>query len=360
MAESATIRRFERRDEDAAIRLLLSKVPPDQRDQAFAERQTRWRWQYYANPSNPEREPILWVAESAGSIAGLVCPLAARLRTPSGLVAASWCNDWIVDRGQRGTGLGWALEDAWVKSFPVALGRGWSDRAYAVSVKLGLVTVSGFSRYWIVLSRLKFARLLASARQYRSLARLARTPPSLRFGRPARSASIGLDTDADLPEGAGDLWTRVSRAYAFAVERDLAHLRWRYQGHPTHKYWFIKATEAGDLKGLAVARVTADSPRLGVICDLLADPADRGLVSTLLEETLGLLKSMGACAVVADIPPRLTGAFSHVGKPALREDLKILVSDNQKVHGDQGIFDAEAWYLSKSDSDIDFSDSLIT
>jgi hypothetical protein len=109
-----------------------------------------------------------------------------------------------------------------------------------------------------------------------------------------------------------------------------------------------------------VARITADSPPLGVICDVLVDPSDQDLASALLRETLALLKSMGACAVVADLPPKLAGPFLSIRRPMLREDLKILVSDNQKAYGEMGIFDASAWYLSKSDSDIDFSDRLVT
>lgn len=359
MADGTRIRRFERDDEDVAIRLLLSKISPDQRDKAFAERRERWRWQYYENPNNPEREPILWVAEQAGSVCGLVCPLAVRLMTPKGLVGASWCNDWIVDRTCRGTGLGWMLEEAWVKTFPVGLGRGWSERAYAVSVKLGLVTVSGFWRYWIVLSRLGFARLLHGARHYRSLARLASTPPVIGRRR-ARAAGWAIEVSTRLPGDVAALWQRVSGAFAFAVERDLAHMKWRYEGHPGQKYWFITASSSGKLAGLAVARITSDSPPLGVICDLLVDPSDQTLVVSLVEATLGLLKREGACAAVVDLPPKLARSVSAIGRPILREEIKMLVSDNAEAYGGPQIFDASAWYLAKSDSDIDFSPGILT
>jgi hypothetical protein len=359
MQQGATIRRFDGRDEEAAVRLLVSKAPADQRDKAFAERLVRWRWQYNENPSNPESHPILWVADSAGSVAGLVCPLAVRLRTPKGLVGGSWCNDWIVDRGYRGTGLGWMLEETWVKTFPVALGRGWSERAYEVSVKLGLVTVSGFWRYWIVLSRIGFARLLLAARHHRTLAQLARTPPvvGLRH-RPPSGYSIEATTQ--LPGDLDALWQRVSKAYAFAVERDLKHMKWRYGGPPAQKYWFIKALTSDRLAGLVVVRITDDSPPLGVISDVLVDPSDQALVTSLIEEALRLLRRNGACAAVADLPPRLVTAFSAIRRPILREEIKILVSDNDKAYGELGIFDASAWYLSKSDSDIDFSASILT
>jgi GNAT superfamily N-acetyltransferase len=358
MQQDVIIRRLEKRDEEAALRLLVSKVPAAQRDRAAAERQARWRWQYYENPSNPESTPILWVADSAGTIAGLVCPLAVRLRTPKGLAGASWCNDWIVDPAFRGTGLGWTLEEAWVKTFPIALGRGWSERAYEVSVKLGLVTVSGFWRYWIVLSRVGFARLLLAAKHHRRLARLAQTAPAIGLSqRPVPGYSIEISSE--LPAGIDSLWQQVSSGYAFAVERDLKHMKWRYQRHPAQQYQFVTAVAGKDLAGLVVVRLSEDHPRVGVLCDVLVDPSNKNLTTYLVEGALRLLKHSGACAAVVDLPPRLAAAFAAIRRPIIKEDLKILVSDNVKAYGELGIFDASAWYLSKSDSDIDFSGSVL-
>lgn len=357
MGQGATIRRFRPEDRDAAVDLLLSKVDPATRPAVREQRLARWRWQYDENPANPEGVPILWVAEAAGEVVGLVCPLAAKLRTPAGLVGASWCNDWIVDRSQRGTGLGWALEEAWVKTFPVALGRGWSERAYAVSVKLGLVTVSGFGRAWVVVSRPAFASLLLRTRQYRRLRGLLLLPPKLRLR--ARRAAVAMDVLPDLPPDAGALWDRVAPKYGFSVERTQEHLEWRYSRQPTQRYKFIKAAASGATVGLAVVRVSADRPAVGVICDLLADPGDHALVLSLLDRAVTELKAAGACAVVADYPPALAYAFEGLGRPALLEEVKILVSDNLKAHEQAGIYDSRSWYLSKSDSDIDFSDSLM-
>jgi hypothetical protein len=358
MADEVSIRRFRRSDEADALRLLVSKIAPEERDNVLEERQARWKWQYYENPSNPEAEPILWVAEAAGAMVGLVCPLAVRLRTPGGLVGASWCNDWIVAKTHRGTGLGWRLEEAWVKTFPVALGRGWSERAYAVSVKLGMVTVGGFHRVWIVLSRLGFARLLAASGQYRRLWQAARIMP--RFGLAAKGGGeLASSMSEGVPEDAGRLWSAVSGRYAFSVERDPKHLSWRYARHPRHKYRFVEARVRGRLAGLAVVRLTADSPPVGVICDLIADPADGPVFTSLVDASLDLLGSMGACAVVADFPPALAGSFAALRRPALKSEIKILVTDNNKAYAPQGILDASSWYLSMGDSDLDFSDRIM-
>jgi GNAT superfamily N-acetyltransferase len=359
MADRPQMRRYRRQDDEAAtVRFLLSKLAPAKREEAFRERVVRWRWQYYDNPHNPEPEPIIFVAEAEGAIVGLLCPLAVTLRTKAGLVSASWGNDWLVEPRYRGTGLGWAMMEARVKSFPVALSS-WalSARAYEVIAKLGLAPVPGFTRAWIVLSRWRCGRLLAAGRRYRKLLELLRLPPELR--RLKKQVRPGIEVVTELPQDSGDLWERVSTNYGFAIDRSLKYLEWRYRGHPTQKYRFVTARHEGALIGLAVVRLTADRPPLGSICDLLADPGDSALVSSLISAALDDLRSLGACAAIADFPPKLAGAFLSVGKPVLTEELQILISEGGRAYADAGIFDAASWYLSRADSDIDFADRLV-
>ena len=106
MKKEIRIRQYYRSDEKQSVDLLLSKLPPRAAEAEFPARQRRWRWQYYENPNNPDGEPILWAASMDGRIIGIICLLAVRLRTPKGIVPASWGMDWIVDPAARGTGAG--------------------------------------------------------------------------------------------------------------------------------------------------------------------------------------------------------------------------------------------------------------
>ncbi len=380
------IRRLRREDLDSAISLLLSKLPSGSDAKLKAERARRWRWQFYENPANPEPEPILWVAESVREeittcaphkdlteckeevrpIIGLVCPLAVRLRTPKGMTMASWCNDWIVDESYRGKGVGWRLEEAWVKTFPVALGRGWSERAYKVSVKLGLVTVGGFFRVWIVLSRAGFAYLLLRSRYYRRLKQLLRLPPKLvcQLKKPIPRNQIqnnryAIEVTESLPLDAGILWNRVAPAYRFAVERDQQYLTWRYSQNPFQHFQFVGIRSSKGLEGLAIVRLSSDKPPIGVVCDLIADPNDRVLIQEILNNCLSLFREKGACAATIDVPPALFGAIKSLPNPKIAEEIQILVGDNEKAFTELGIYDSASWYLSRSDSDIDFSLSAL-
>lgn len=364
--KQATIRRFRRDDEDEAIGLLLSKLSPQERSEVYQLRKTRWHWQYYENPANPETEPILWVAEeetkedekTKSRIVGLVCPLAVKVRTPLGLTLGSWCNDWIVHSDYRGKGLGWQLEDAWVKTFPIALGRGWSKRAYEVSVKLGLITVSGFLRCWIVLSRFGFASLLWRVRHFERLKRLLLLPVGLTLSK-KRQLGVELGVSSSLLGDEEGIWIRVASCYGFAVERDQAYLEWRYSKNPMQEFKYIRATSNGKLLGLAIVRLSSDRPPIGVICDLVLDPNDIQVGVGLLEKAIEFFSSKGACAVTLDLPPALEPVIRAIKRPIMIEEAKILVGDNDGKYGDLGIYDAKSWYLSRSDSDIDFSPSAL-
>jgi GNAT superfamily N-acetyltransferase len=353
MKKEIKIRQYYRSDEKQSIDLLLSKLPSRAAQAAFPARQKRWRWQYYDNPNYPDGEPVLWVATMDEKVVGIVCPLAVGLKTPRGIVMGSWCNDWIVSAETRGTGLGRKLEEKWQHTFPVALGRGWSDRAYEVSVTLGFATVAGFWTGWFVLSRPAFARRLHRLKEYRNLRRLLMLPPRLSLRRPKPEAGE-ISVSSGMPNGTGDLWARVSEAYAFAVDRREAHLRWRYEDHPAYRYEFVSLSESEGLKGLAVVRVSEGPQPVGVITELMVDPARPDLVASLFTAAVEHLRSRGACAVRADIVPKLAATAFATPYTCLKQDLKILVYSDIPDLPALGVNEARNWYLSCGDSDADF------
>jgi GNAT superfamily N-acetyltransferase len=353
MKKEIKIRQYYKSDESQTLDLILSKLPPREAGATLPARQKRWRWQYHDNPNYPEGEPVLWVAVMDEVVVGMACPLAVRLRTPKGIVMGSWCNDWIVSRQTRGTGLGRKLEEKWQHAFPVALGRGLSDRAYEVSVTLGFATVTGFWTGWFVLSRPAFARRLYGLRQYRNLGKLMSLPPRLALG--GKKGLVGkISVDGGLPAGADGLWDEAARAYPFAVDRHAAHLKWRYESHPAFKYEFVSLEDGEDLASLAVVRLTDDSPPVGVISELIVDPARPDLVKSLFVGAVEHLKSRGACAVRADIPPKLADSVFSAPYTCLKQELKMVVSSDDPDLAGMGINEARNWYLTCGDSDADF------
>ena len=106
MGAEVGIRRFRRSDEKDALDLLLGKFPASERESSYPGRLARWRWQYYANPANPDGEPLIWVAEVDGAFGGMVATIPVRVRTPQGPMLGMWGVDFIVSGRMRGLGIG--------------------------------------------------------------------------------------------------------------------------------------------------------------------------------------------------------------------------------------------------------------
>jgi GNAT superfamily N-acetyltransferase len=354
MTVEPRITRYQRSDETDAIRMLLEKLPPSERESAYGGRLARWRWQYYDNPNNPDGEPLIWVARVEGAFGGMVATIPVKVRTPAGFVPGMWGVDFIVNRKMRGMGIGKALLTEWLRTPGIAFVMGWSPVSFKVAKGVGFEVIWGFTTADILLSRIGYAVSSVRNRQRNDLKRLAGVFWRLNPGGRGAGRGSSVSIQEALPEGAGDLWERVSEAYAFAVERDRTYLKWRFEAHPTYAYHFVCLGEPGDLKGLGICRLTDDKPSLGVVADLIVDPRREDLVSSLVDATVGFLKSRGAYAARMDLPPCLAGPILARYKCSLRKDRGMIVCTDHPGLKGEDILTPEAWYISRSDADEDY------
>lgn len=358
MTVEPRIARFQRSDEADAIRMLLDKLPPSEREGAYAGRLARWRWQYYDNPNNPDGEPLIWVARVDDAFGGMVATIPVKVRTPKGLVLGMWGVDFIVSGKMRGMGIGKALLTEWLKTPGIAFVMGWSPVSFRVAKGVGFEVIRGFTTADILLSRIGYAVASVKHKQRSDLNRLARVfwrlnPPA--GGRSERGrAAQPVSVMTGLPEGADELWQRVSESYGFGVERDQIYLKWRFEAHPAYPYRFVCLGEPGDLKGLAVCRLTDDKPQLGVVADLIVDPGREDLVSHLIDATVAFLKSHGAYGARMDLPPCLADPILARYKCSLRKDRGMIVCTDDPDLKAEDILKPAAWYISRSDADEDY------
>ncbi len=358
MTVEPRITRFQRSDEADAIRMLLDKLPPSEREGAYAGRLARWQWQYYDNPNKPGGEPLIWVARVADAFGGMVATIPVKVRTPKGSVPGMWGVDFIVSSKMRGMGIGKALLSEWLKTPGIAFVMGWSPVSFKVAKGVGFEVVRGFTTADILLSRIGYAVASVKHKQRSDLNRLARVfwrlnPPARgrsKHGRAGHPVSI----ETALPDGSGELWQRVSESYGFGVERDQTYLKWRFEAHPTYAYRFVCLGDPRDFKGLAVCRLTDDKPPLGVIADLIVDPVREDLVSTLVDGTVAFLKSHGAYAARMDLPPCLADPILARYKCSLRKDRGMIVCTGDSDLKSDSILKPETWYISRSDADEDY------
>lgn len=93
------------------------------------------------------------------------------------------------------------------------------------------------------------------------------------------------------------LFDRVAAALPCLPEKDAAFLRWRYgPGSPHERSVILGATEAGELRGYAVLRVTADG-RDGYILDLTASPGRRDVAAALVRHAVRYFARAGVAMV---------------------------------------------------------------
>ena len=355
MSVEPRITRFERSDEADAIRMLLGKLPASEREKAYEPRLARWRWQYYDNPNNPGGDPLIWVARVGDSFGGMVATIPVRVKTPKGSVLGMWGVDFIVSSKTRGMGIGKALLTEWTKTPGIAFVMGWSPVSFRVAKGVGFEVMWGFTTADIVLSSVGYAVASVKKKQRSDLNRLAkifwRSNPRTRGGS-RRGPAYSIEKV--LPEAAGDLWKNVSERYRFAVERDQTYMRWRFADHPLYQYRFVCLGEPGELKGLGICRLTDDKPPLGIVADLIVDPAREDLVSSLIDTTVAFLKSRGAYAARMDLPPSLAGKILPRYRCSLRKDRGMIVRTEGSDFGTVDILKAENWYISRSDADEDY------
>jgi GNAT superfamily N-acetyltransferase len=344
--------RFDRRDEDQAVRLLVERFPPEERQAAYEKRLARWRWQYYENPNNPDDLPSIWVARADAQVVGLVGTVPVRLRTPEGGLLALWALDLVVASSMRGMGLGKRLMTEVADAAPAVLGIGWTPAGLRADLAAGLRIVDGFACGNLVISPLRFGPICLRQKHYKDIVRLLHANLRAGFARglPTREdASVS----AEFPSGTDRLWNRVAGCYRFAVDRDTAYLEWRYSAHPTHDYRVLYIGPASDPKALAVYRLTGDSPPAGMISDLIVDPANSEDVLGLVGALIDSLRREGAYAASLVLPPALA---RHLGglKYSVLRPMGLLVKTVDPALESAGIKKAESWYLSLSDSDQDY------
>lgn len=350
MADEIRIRKIEPGEEAAARRFFASRYPPERREEAFRKRGERWRWQYFNHPCG---EPGIFVAEHDGRIVGIIGTNTVRIRTPNGVLKAVWAGDLLIDPTVRGKGIGKKLVDAWKQSRPVAIGKGFGPIAYSLYVNRGFTGVWGFTAMHIVLSRARLALRLLRASERKNLLRLAKVfalPPARL--RSDRESSISASETP--PREAAALWRSVAGNYRFAFERDEEYFAWRFGAHPVHRYRFVEMRSAAGLTGLAIVRLAGGRNPMGVILDLIVDPRDEESVRALMKGAVSFLKSEGACAVLIELPPALAPIASKAFPCSFREDFPIVLRAADPDLRSEGMFDAAAWYLSRSDSDADY------
>lgn len=353
MKPSVLLREYRPQDEDVAIRLLVSKLPPAKQEAAYEPRRRRWRWQYYMNPNIDAGRPAIFVADVDGDFGGMVCTVPVRVRTMQGIVSGSWGMDFIVNPGIRGGGIGKQLLLEWIKRYAVSAVLGYTPVSLRVAKSVGFQELRAGVTVNIVLSRCRLALGLARERSRKDISRLgARWWRLNRRGR--RDASFEVECSPEPDPKVPELWHEVAGKYKFCVDRDMAYLHWRFCAHPHHKYTFIHLKRRGFLCACAVVRLESGPYRHGVVSELIVDPQQADVVRALIQEAVAHCDSLHAASVTMDLPvvllPEVTlhypcSLVNHLGMIAYTSDPGLVAEGAQR---------SDSWLISRADADQDY------
>jgi len=240
----------------------------------------RWDWQYRQNPSNPDDQPLIWVAREGTSVVGQLAAMPVTLGLDGREVRATWGTDAMVAPERRGIGLGELLLRHWDANVAAALGLGLSESSAPLIRKLRwpVLTVPCLVK---PLSRraLRMPNWSMTANRLVS----ALTLPVIRIVNRARPLAAETRLIRRFDDGFSALWARVGGAFDFAVRRDAAYLNWKYVA-PPHVRYSIAALRRGDEDAGYVVYRHLHEPlgRVTLIVDFLVDPGDTAAMQTLL------------------------------------------------------------------------------
>ena len=274
MAEIERFRMTDRRAIDSLYRRVFGQ------DAADANR-LRWEWQYARNPNNPDGTPLIWVAREGPTLVGQYATMPVRLRVGAREIDASWGMDVMVAPERQRRGLGEILFRNWDQHTGASLGLGLSESSYRLFQKLQWPDVGPLPCLVKPISR----RALRRPRWPTPLNRLvgaATLPLVLVVSRP-RPLLAEVQPIRHFDDRFTALWERVAPSFDFAVRRDAPYLNWKFIEPPHVRYSVVALVRDGRVDGYAVYRHLRE-PRglVTLLIDLLADPADRNGVLTLL------------------------------------------------------------------------------
>ena len=229
-----------------------------------------WDWQFTQNPFDCPFDPVVVVED--GRVVGFNGVMAIRVTYNGQEIDALWSCDFYVDAGCRGQGLGQQIKEALIKKSPLIMSFGISNAAAPVLLKMGWKSNHEVFNY----RRIRYPSSIRNA-----LLMLLQFYFQLRGGFKKSFSPYHLVVADSLPESAvvDALWVENAHTYQKAVIRNWRYLDWKYQQHPLAKYRFLIASQAGELKGLAVLREYKEVARM---VDYLGPAADYSLQRALV------------------------------------------------------------------------------
>jgi len=335
----------------------------DDIDEGGAEKRTRLlEWLAFRNPFGGQDETTYYVAEEKGTILAYHGRMPVRFVINGTISPGYFVHDLYVDPAARKRGLGVAI------TFLIA--RAIEEQSDTFFCLYGMTPLNRMMQ-----TRRGYTEMVADSYLRRisirnELMRFLPSPVLAGLGDLVRRAGLsafdvllqfrtaGGRVTLTMPDRFDEAVDRLAEALrpvlGICSLRTSAHLNWRYVDRPFPRERIIAAWRDGVMTGYAVVGLSPykkDTP-VGLILDLIADPADTPTIIKLIQSSVRQLASMGAAAVRCIMSdPRFAAVLRQclftreaVGQTMMLGNLHK--SDQRAV-----IEEVRRWHMTRGESD---------
>jgi acyl carrier protein len=318
----------------------------------------RWRWMFLESASRLTLPPRVWLFADQDRIVGHNGAIPVRLKIGPEERVTAWFVDTMVLEAWRAQAVGSRLMMQAHEDHPFALSLGQTAEMRRILLHLG----------WQQVAPLQFA--LTLIRPGRVLKGKLPGPAALAVTFGLRASHVVRDLRRLRPRGElrevalferrhDELWRLAARDLTCSVTRDASYLNWKYVSQPGQQFLRLELVEDDRALGVVVLMfrepdATYKYTRAFVV-DLVAPLGDAPLLGLLLRAAREAAAGRGADSLIClHVNARLTMALRRSGF-TLRSPTRFLLVRPGSLAGDlrKVILDADQWFVTHGDSDID-------
>jgi FkbH-like protein len=322
----------------------------------------RWQWMYLESAKRLETAPIMWNYMEADNVIGYTGGIPVQAKLMGNNVTTAWCVDTMVLKSCRDKGIGPIIMMKAKEDLPFSLSLGQTNEMRSILFSLGWQQVAPLQVYVFPLRPGKMLKgkmnpLLAKTAGA-GLQLLAYTK-----NQKTRSKLLDLDVNEidQFSERHDELWEEVKSDYKCAVVRDASYLNWKYIDQPGQTFRRFEMKQGSKVVGTAVLMFRDTGPhtpykyRRAFIVDLVTAISDLKMVLSLLEAIRIEVIKLDYDSITFEIINKdIEKALKQFG--FLKRDpgrYFLIYSSDTDENEKKNILDADNWFVTKGDSDID-------
>lgn len=343
--------------EEAIFDFQRNEYP--ERDPEQNER--NWRWMFLDSAAGLDREPSVWLYCKNDAVVAHQGAIPVRLHIGDEVISSGWFVETMAAASVRGSPIGPMLIKKALEDMPLNLSLGQTEQMRKLQFAMGWQYVCSLTKYVFVCGYrmdlrkklpmivAEFAAAVLGVRHNLHWRRnLSKRNTRFRFQRIDRFAS-----EHD------ELWARMAPTATCAVVRDSSYMNWKYIDRPSSSFDCIEMRDGHDLVGVVVVMLANANETYSYTRGCLIDfvvPLDRqDLLSALIAEGIGVLKSLGAQTIVCQSSgPGVCAALERFGFSARQPRHQFLVAPGAACGlVAQRLLESDNWFLTMGDSDAD-------